>query len=488
MRYGILCGTIFASALLWSVAVAKESQLVDWTLYRKKEAVFQAVEDLVASQQSPRALAVTSESGREGNYSSTLTVVTVEPGGLQGDDSNKIRLLVDFGQHGREIIVVEVGVKLLQLLADDRLLSAFCGRHGIAAAPLLAALKHTIFKVVPMENIRGRERVEAGETCLRKNGRGVDINRNWGVHWGYKEGDYDPAEEYPGTAPFSEPEAGMMRSLAQSFKPHVWVNVHSGMEALFLPYDHRAEVPKGEGPRAALEILEELNVSSCGGRCAVGSGGKSVGYLAHGTATDYMFDELHIPLPFTWEIYGDVYATFSECYRMFNPTTPLAKEEVVDRWTAAFLRLVLLLPKHPAVAKASPQMLAAIQLAPIGSSEAAAKGKEPLQGKLTGKSEFMALPSADLPVKIGDSEGGLAAKFAATRTATEQLPPGRSSQRSALRTPHQSEMPAGTVSRWRYILVMVVASVFLFVLLKRRSRWQILRGIGLPRKRAAIAV
>lgn len=34
----------------------------------------------------------------------------------------------------------------------------------------------------------------------------------------------------------------MMRALAAGFAPHAWVNVHSGMEALFLPYDHRAEV------------------------------------------------------------------------------------------------------------------------------------------------------------------------------------------------------------------------------------------------------
>lgn len=33
-------------------------------------------------------------------------------------------------------------------------------------------------------------------------------------------------------------------------------------------------------------------------------------------------------------------------------------EEVVDSWTAAFLRLVLLLPRHPEVAKASPEMCA----------------------------------------------------------------------------------------------------------------------------------
>lgn len=42
--------------------------------------------------------------------------------------------------------------------------------------------------------------------------------------------DYDPYEENPGTAPFSEPETQIMRKLAVSFDPHIWVNVHSGME------------------------------------------------------------------------------------------------------------------------------------------------------------------------------------------------------------------------------------------------------------------
>lgn len=44
-----------------------------------------------------------------------------------------------------------------------------------------------MLQIVPMENIRGRARVEAGELCLRKNGRGVDPNRNWDYHWGEKE-------------------------------------------------------------------------------------------------------------------------------------------------------------------------------------------------------------------------------------------------------------------------------------------------------------
>lgn len=53
-----------------------------------------------------------------------------------------------------------------------------------------------------MENETGRRVVEAGALCERKNGRGVDTNRNWAVHWGFREKDYDPAEEYPGTRPF----------------------------------------------------------------------------------------------------------------------------------------------------------------------------------------------------------------------------------------------------------------------------------------------
>jgi hypothetical protein len=52
-----------------------------------------------------------------------------------------------------------------------------------------------------MENTNGRDLVEAGQLCERKNGRGVDTNRNWGIDWGKKEKDYNPAEEYPGKAP-----------------------------------------------------------------------------------------------------------------------------------------------------------------------------------------------------------------------------------------------------------------------------------------------
>ncbi len=57
-------------------------------------------------------------------------------------------------------------------------------------------------QIVPMENERGRALVESGKLCERKNGRGVDLNRNWEVDWGKKEPGYDEAEENPGPSAF----------------------------------------------------------------------------------------------------------------------------------------------------------------------------------------------------------------------------------------------------------------------------------------------
>jgi hypothetical protein len=261
---------------------------------------------------------------------------------------------------------------------------------------------------------------------------------------------------------------------AKAFKPHVWLNVHSGMYALFTPYDHKAtvgpgaweaaplrgtsgeakrsrwhsrhsraarsgslplparaprppfppaatppppvshppppapgpQVPNGPDAAAAVRMMGRINEVSCDKKCAVGSGGKSVGcvathtlprqralgrlqrplalcsaagdaglgqprlglsaraachhgnlrprvparpphpppprpapprparprpaplcpallsYLAHGTATDYMYEVLKVPLSFTWEIFGDASASFEDCFKMFNPVTP----------------------------------------------------------------------------------------------------------------------------------------------------------------------
>lgn len=213
-------------------------------------------------------------------------------------------------------------------------------------ASLNNTLDKLVIKVVPMENLNGRRLVEGGDLCERRNGRGVDLNRNWSVDWGKKEKDYDPYEENPGFAPFSEPETQIMRKLALTFDPHIWVNVHSGMEALFMPYDHKNTTPDGEITQQMKLLLEELNDLHCHHRCMIGSGGGSVGYLAHGTATDFMFDKARVPMAFTFEIYGDEAASSKDCFRMFNPTDSITFNRVLGDWSAAFFTIFKLGPEY----------------------------------------------------------------------------------------------------------------------------------------------
>ncbi|KAL3022523.1 hypothetical protein AAZX31_04G017200 [Glycine max] len=212
-------------------------------------------------------------------------------------------------------------------------------------ASLNSALDKLVIKVVPMENLNGRKVVEAGDLCERRNGRGVDLNRNWSVDWGKKEKDYDPYEENPGIAPFSEPESQIMRKLAISFEPNLWVNVHSGMEALFMPYDHKNTTPDGLPLQRMKSLLEEVKHLHCQERCMIGSGGGSVGYFAHGTATDFMYDIVGVPMAFTFEIYGDGTASSRDCFKMFNPTDLATYNRVLSDWSATFFTIFKLVPQ-----------------------------------------------------------------------------------------------------------------------------------------------
>ncbi|KAF8410319.1 hypothetical protein HHK36_002846 [Tetracentron sinense] len=267
------------------------------------------------------------------DYSAEILVVTYGRGRREIDNSSKFRILLSFGQHGRELITSELALRLLSILSEEQSLPS------MDPICLNNTLEKLVIKVVPMENLNGRKLVEAGDLCERRNGRGVDLNRNWSVDWGKKEKDYDPYEENPGTAPLSEPETQIMRKLSKSFEPHIWVNVHSGMEALFMPYDHRNTTPDGLVSHIMRSMLEELNHLHCQDRCLVGSGGGSVGYLAHGTATDYMYDIVKVPLAFTFEIYGDGAASSKDCFRMFNPIDMTTFNRVLNDWSASFLTL-----------------------------------------------------------------------------------------------------------------------------------------------------
>ncbi|KAG0490017.1 hypothetical protein HPP92_006880 [Vanilla planifolia] len=312
--------------LLFSVRGSNSSiTRIPFDLYHTSVSLLEEVEAMV--NRHPDKLTMEVLRASNGGYGAEVLVVTYNRLKRQNNNSSKFRILLSFGQHARELITTEVALHLLSILGEERRI--------VGIDP--TCLENVVIKVVPMENVKGRKLVETGDLCERRNGRGVDLNRNWSVDWGKKEKDYDPYEENPGTGPFSEPEAQIMRMISKSFGPHIWVNVHSGMEALFMPYDHKNTTPNGFTSMLMKSLLENLNHHHFQGRCLVGSGGGSVGYLAHGTTTDYMHDIVKVPMSFTFEIYGDLTASSNDCFKMFNPVDSDSFQRVLNEWCGAFL-------------------------------------------------------------------------------------------------------------------------------------------------------
>ncbi|GMH33623.1 hypothetical protein BSKO_01457 [Bryopsis sp. KO-2023] len=318
---------------------------VDYRIYHKIDDLMEEVKAVVRDH--PGSMNIEEKTRSQGDYSAPLTVLSSKQAGLSTPDDDKMRVLMSFGEHGRELITTEVGLSFIKAMSDKSEIRKVFG-PGDRSDELVDLMDRISFKIFPNENSNGRNLVEGGKLCERRNGRGVDPNRNWDVDFGVKEPDYDPKEENPGAFAFSEPEVQMLHEVAKDFEPHVWVNVHSGMEAIFMPYDHQGFMPNGTDADKQFEMIKTLKNDMCES-CAIGSGGKTVGYLAHGTATDYMYTRLHVPLAFTWEIYGDMNALHEDCFKMFNPTTKEEFDDVVDQWTKTLFRLLELLPSHPAL-------------------------------------------------------------------------------------------------------------------------------------------
>ncbi|KAG8378075.1 hypothetical protein BUALT_Bualt08G0100300 [Buddleja alternifolia] len=335
---------------------------INHDLYHTSGALLEEVESLV--HRHPDKLTLEKISSKNKGYEAEMTIVTYCRNRKESDDRAKLRILLTFGQHGRELITTELALRLLSILSEEEFLP------NVDRATLNRTLDRLVIKIVPMENLNGRKRVEDGELCERRNGLIVNlavfvvkykirlrkmqysqslsflqeeelISTETGLWIGAKRrrSDYDPYEENPGTAPFSEPETQIMRKLSISFEPHIWVNVHSGMEALFMPYDHKNTTPEGIPSQIMKSMLEELNHFHLKDNCLIGSGGGSVGYLAHGTATDYMYDIARVPMAFTFEIYGDLKASSKDCFKMFNPIDITSFNGVLNDWSGAFVQM-----------------------------------------------------------------------------------------------------------------------------------------------------
>lgn len=155
--------------------------------------------------------------------------------------------------HAREWTTVEVPMAMTR-----QLLEGF-GKD----ARLTRLVNEREIWVVPLSNPDGYTWSQKSAKYWRKNRRpptgsngafGVDLNRNYGYHWGESGVSNSPSgDTYPGPKGFSEPETQAIKALAEREKFQCSLNYHSYSELVLFPFAYAYNVPN-----PALATYKEL--------------------------------------------------------------------------------------------------------------------------------------------------------------------------------------------------------------------------------------
>lgn len=124
----------------------------------------------------------------------------------------------------------------------------------------------------------------------RNNGNGiygVDLNRNYGYQWGLNSGSSGTpsSDTYRGPSAFSEPETQMIRDFSVAKQFATSLNSHSYGNYLIHQWEYQNVVAE-----PATFATMGAALTSCNG-FTVGNAFQTVGYLASGGATDWLYGE-----------------------------------------------------------------------------------------------------------------------------------------------------------------------------------------------------
>lgn len=153
---------------------------------------------------------------------------------------------------------------------------------------------------IPMVNpdgyIHNQMTNPTGGGMWRKNRRnnggsfGVDLNRNYGFHWGYDDIGSSPNpsnDTYRGTAGFSEPELQAVRNFCQAKNFKIALNYHTYGNLLIYPWGH---LPSYFTPDSA-QFVEYGKLMTQVNNYTYGTGDQTVGYVVNGDSDDWMYGE-----------------------------------------------------------------------------------------------------------------------------------------------------------------------------------------------------
>lgn len=152
--------------------------------------------------------------------------------------------------------------------------------------------------IFPNANPVSRRVVEQGDFCERLNPHGVDLNRNWDAHW--IEQDVSISHDAPsGSKPFSEPESRIIRDTLAEYKPSFYLSVHSGNLGVFAPYAYASNAPQPASD--TMSLLQKVSREYC--KCPFGGAAHTIGYNCPGASIDYVYDTLHAKNSYAVEIW-----------------------------------------------------------------------------------------------------------------------------------------------------------------------------------------
>eukprot|EP00457_Paulinella_chromatophora_P007535 gb/GEZN01007558.1/.p1 GENE.gb/GEZN01007558.1/~~gb/GEZN01007558.1/.p1 ORF type:complete len:420 (+),score=70.10 gb/GEZN01007558.1/:156-1415(+) len=262
----------------------------------------------------------------------------------------KIKFLITFGEHARELITVENVLDLIKNLTESYRLP--CDHPAGVLARYL--LNHMELHMLPLCNPDGKVRMERSKDyCWRTLSNGVDPNRNAEWEFGGPGSSFDmKSEEYNGGKPWSEPETRFLRDVVLAHKYYAMVSVHSGEQQLFVPFvDTKSKKIKRKRPTTHEELAMILRVQDkmSGWFHDSGIGYEKNSYGADGCFYDWAAGVAHIPYVFLVEIWGHV--QWDSCFCQFNPKAEELQNdlqrmrpffyyillEVLEKWTGRSL-------------------------------------------------------------------------------------------------------------------------------------------------------
>ncbi len=119
---------------------------------------------------------------------------------------------------------------------------------------------------------------------------GVDLNRNYGDHWGYDNIGSSPStssDTYRGTAAFSEPETQAMRNLCNTRQFITALNAHTYSNLLIYPWGY---LPSIYTVDSATFVNWSVLLTE-DSRFLYGTGDQTVAYVTNGDSDDWMYGE-----------------------------------------------------------------------------------------------------------------------------------------------------------------------------------------------------